>query len=78
MVVMDLSSSYRNIVRKCFPNANIVADHFHVIRMISHHFMEFCRQAQEVDTLEASHHPSLEKEGLQLEGSGKADFARAL
>lgn len=47
MVCMDLSSSYRNIVRKCFPNAKIVADRFHVIRMIQHHFMEFCKQAQQ-------------------------------
>ena len=47
MVCMDLSSSYRSIVGKCFPNAKIVADRFHVIRMISHHFMEFCKQAQE-------------------------------
>lgn len=47
MVCMDLSSSYRSIVGKCFPNAKIVADRFHVIRMISHDFMEFCKQAQE-------------------------------
>lgn len=46
-VVMDLSSSYRTIVRKCFPNAKIVADRFHVIRMIQHHFLEFCKQAQQ-------------------------------
>lgn len=45
---MNLSSGYRTIVRKCFLNANIVADRFYVVRMISHHFMEFCRQAQEV------------------------------
>lgn len=47
MVCMDLSSSYRIIVRKCFPNAKIVADRFHVIRMIQQHFMEFCKQAQQ-------------------------------
>lgn len=47
MVCMDLSSSDRSIVRKCFPNARIVADCFHVIGMISHHFMGFCEQAQE-------------------------------
>lgn len=46
-VCMDLSSSYRTIVGKCFPNAKIVADRFHVIRMIQHHFMEFCKQAQQ-------------------------------
>ncbi len=47
MVCMDLSSSYRSIVRQYFPNAKIVADRFHVIRMIQHHFLEFCKQAQE-------------------------------
>lgn len=47
MVCMDLSSSYRNVVRKCFPNAKIVADRFHVIRMIQYHFMEFAKQAQQ-------------------------------
>ncbi len=47
MVCMDLSSSYKNIVERCFPNAKIVADRFRVIRMINHHFMEFCKQAQQ-------------------------------
>lgn len=47
MVCMNLSSSYRNIVRTCFPNAKIVADRFHVIRMIQRHFLEFCKQAQQ-------------------------------
>lgn len=47
MVCMDLSHSYRSIVRRCFPNAKIVADRFHVIKMIQYHFMEFCKQAQE-------------------------------
>jgi len=44
---MDLSSSYRSIVRRCFPKAKIVADRFHVIRLVLCHFMEFCKQAQE-------------------------------
>ena len=47
VVCMDLNGSYRNIVQRCFPNAKVVADRFHVIRMINHHFMEFCKQAQE-------------------------------
>ena len=44
---MDLSSGYRSIVRRCFPNAKIVADRFHVIRLVLYHFMEFCKSAQE-------------------------------
>ena len=47
MVCIDLSSSYRSLIRRCFPNAKIVADRFHVIRLINYHFMEFCKQAQE-------------------------------
>ena len=41
VVCMDLSSGYRSIVRRCFPRAKIVADRFHVIRLVLHHFMEF-------------------------------------
>jgi transposase len=39
MVCMDLASVYRALVRKHFPNARIVADRFHVIRIINHHFL---------------------------------------
>ena len=41
VVCMDLSSSYRSIVRRCFPKAKIVADRFHVIRLVLYHIMEF-------------------------------------
>lgn len=47
VVCMDLSSGYRSIVRRCFPNAKILADRFHVIRLVLYHFMEFCKAAQE-------------------------------
>jgi transposase len=40
VVVMDLSESYRRIVRKYFPNARIVADRFHVIRWVNHQFLK--------------------------------------
>ena len=40
IVVMDLSSTYRSIVEKYFPNAMIVADRFHVIRLINQHFIK--------------------------------------
>jgi len=39
VVCMDLSSSYRSIIRKHFPNAKIVADRFHVIRLLQHQCM---------------------------------------
>ena len=41
---MDLSSTYRSIVRKHFPNAKIVADRFHVIRLIQHQCMMTYRE----------------------------------
>jgi transposase len=43
VVVMDLSETYRSIVRKYFPGAKIVTDRFHVIRLINHHFLKTWR-----------------------------------
>lgn len=40
VVVMDLSETYRSIVKKYFPNAMIVADRFHVIRVLNYHFLK--------------------------------------
>lgn len=40
VVVMDLSETYRTICKKHFPNAKIVADRFHVIRLLNHHFLK--------------------------------------
>ena len=40
VVVMDLSETYRAIVKKYFPNAKIVADRFHVVRLLNHHFLK--------------------------------------
>ena len=39
VVCIDLASVYRSLIRHHFPNARIVADRFHVIRIINHHFM---------------------------------------
>lgn len=35
LVVMDMSDPYRKFVREFFPNARIVADKFHVLRLLS-------------------------------------------
>jgi transposase len=43
-VVMDLSETYRNIVRKYFPNAWIISDRFHVIRLVNQHFLQIWQQ----------------------------------
>ena len=48
VVVMDLSETYRQIVQKYFPNAKIVADRFHVIRLVNHHFLKLWQQQDPV------------------------------
>jgi len=40
VVVMDLSDTYRKIARRYFPNAMIVADRFHVVRLVNQHFLK--------------------------------------
>lgn len=44
VVVMDLSSTYRSIVKKYFPRAKIVADRFHVVRLIGLQFLKAWKQ----------------------------------
>lgn len=44
IVCMDLAVVYRSIVRKHFPRALIIADRFHVIRLINHHFLACWRE----------------------------------
>jgi transposase len=43
VVCIDLSSPYRALIRRYFPRARIVADRFHVIRIVLHHFMALMR-----------------------------------
>ncbi len=40
VIVMDLSETYRAIARQYFPNALIVADRFHVVRLVNQHFLK--------------------------------------
>jgi transposase len=40
VVVMDLSETYRSIAKKHFSNALIVADRFHVIRLVNQQFVK--------------------------------------
>jgi transposase len=44
IVVMDLSETYRSIARKHFPQAMIVADRFHVIRLVNYSFLKTWQQ----------------------------------
>ena len=43
IVCMDLSPTYRSIVGKYFPNALIVTDRFHVIRLVQQQFLALWR-----------------------------------
>ncbi len=43
VVCIVMNSSYRSIVKKWFPNAQIVSDRFHVIRLVNHHFRKICK-----------------------------------
>jgi len=47
VVCMDLSSTYRSLIKKYFPNAKIVADRFHVIRLLQHQCMMTYRELSE-------------------------------
>ncbi|MEK2645411.1 ISL3 family transposase [Bdellovibrio sp. BCCA] len=40
VIVMDLSETYRSIAKKHFSHAMIVADRFHVVKLINHHFLK--------------------------------------
>lgn len=41
IIVMDLSETYRpRIAQQYFPNAMIVADRFHVVRLVNQHFLK--------------------------------------
>lgn len=44
VVVMDMSETYRSIARRYFPNAKIVVDRFHVIRLVNQHFLKAWQQ----------------------------------
>jgi hypothetical protein len=48
VVCMDLSETYRSIARRHFPNAVIVADRFHVIRVVGQCLMECWKQLEPV------------------------------
>jgi transposase len=40
VICIDLSHPYRAMIRKWFPNARIVADRFHAVRIVMQHFLD--------------------------------------
>ncbi len=47
VVCMDMNSAYCKLVREWFPNARLVTDRFHVIRLVNQHFSELCKSLDE-------------------------------
>jgi len=48
VIVMDLSETYRKIALDYFPKAMVVADRFHVVRLVNHHFLKTWSELDEV------------------------------
>lgn len=48
VIVMDLSETFRSIARKHFKQALIVADRFHVVKLVNHHFLKTWSDLDEV------------------------------
>ena len=44
VVCIDLSNAYRDLIQKWFPNAILVSDRFHTVRIVMHHFTELARE----------------------------------
>ncbi len=72
VVVMDLSETYRRIVRKYFPNAKIVADRFHVIRWVNHQFLKTWGEIDPVARKTRSHYTPMRKHAWNLSPEQKA------
>jgi transposase len=47
LIVMDLSETYRSLAKEYFPRAMVVADRFHVVRLVNHHFLKTWSQLDE-------------------------------
>jgi len=44
MICIDLSNTYRLLIKRWFPKARIVADRFHAVRVVGMHLMRVARQ----------------------------------
>lgn len=78
VVVMDLSDTYRQIVKKYFPNALIVADRFHVIRLVNHHFLKLWQQQDPVGRKDRGLLSLMRRHQWRLTDDQKANLGRYL
>ena len=44
VICIDLSNAYRDLIAKWFPNAILVADRFHAVRVVMEHFTRLARE----------------------------------
>lgn len=47
LIVMDLFETDRRIAKQYFPDATIIADRFHAIRLVNHHFLKAWKLQEE-------------------------------
>ena len=66
-VALDLSDPYKKFVKDFFPNAELVADKFHVLRLLNHHIM---RRRKEITGTRAT----LKAKNLLLMSNKKLDW----
>jgi transposase len=67
IVAIDMSKTYRSLVRQLFPNAKIVADKFHVLRLLTPTIMKLGREIH-------GHRQELKKRKLLLRSRKKLDY----
>ncbi|MFM8314042.1 MAG: ISL3 family transposase [Deltaproteobacteria bacterium] len=74
VAVMDLSDTYRSIVKHHFPNALIVADRFHVIRLINHAFLRSWNQLDPIGRRNRGLLSLMRRKGLNLSDSQRVNL----
>lgn len=67
IVCIDLAPGYRSLVKTLFPNARIVADKFHVVKLLTTEIMKERKQVQD-------HHRKLLSRGRLLANGKKLDY----
>ncbi len=78
VVCMDLASNYRALARQYFPNARIVADRFHVLRIVNHHFLACWRELDPVGSKNRGLLSLMRRHRHRLSGEQQARLAAYL
>ena len=78
MVCMDLCSQFRSVVQRLFPRAKIVADRFHVIRLVIDTLLDFSREAEPDIRWQRGIIAMLRKNGANLSARQREQLSRLL